>query len=124
MRVLSVDDGAVMRKIVRSTTVSLVHEVFEACWGVDALTFLERHMVELILLDRNMPGLTGYDFLVQIKEDERLKDIPVMMVTTEGERKNVVKAIRAGAANYITKPFSSEDLLVKIMECTEGDIYA
>ncbi|HOE91249.1 MAG TPA: response regulator, partial [Candidatus Cloacimonadota bacterium] len=72
---------------------------------------------DLIFLDINMPGMNGYDLLKIIKTSDEYKHIPVMMVTTEGERKNVIKAIQAGADNYLTKPFTPEDLSIKILEC-------
>ena len=122
MRILSVDDSAVVRKIIKSVIGVLGYDFIEAEDGEDALLMLETEYndIGLILLDWNMPGLSGYEVLRALKEDERYKDIPVMMVTTESEKSNILSAIRAGAANYLTKPFSNEDLLTKIMECTGG----
>ncbi len=123
MKILSVDDSATVRKIVKSAIGVLDYEFVEAEDGVDALSVLESEYTDigLILLDWNMPGLNGYDLLQTLKKDERYKDIPVMMVTTESEKSNIVLAIRAGAINYLTKPFSTEDLITKIMECMEGE---
>ena len=64
-----------------------------------------------------MPGMNGFELLKILKSDPQYSNIPVMMVTTEGERKNVVLAIQTGADNYLTKPFSPEDLSTKILEC-------
>ena len=122
MRILSVDDSAVVRKIIKSVIGVLGYDFIEAEDGEDALLLLETEYndIGLILLDWNMPGLSGYEVLRALKKDERYKNIPVMMVTTESEKSNIVSAVRAGAANYLTKPFSNEDLLTKIMECTGG----
>jgi two-component system chemotaxis response regulator CheY len=92
-------------------------ETIEAEDGVEALEILtERHNeIELILLDWNMPELNGYDVLLEIKD--KYKEIPVMMVTTEGQQSSIVQAIRAGADNYLVKPFAIEDLEMKIAEC-------
>ena len=64
-----------------------------------------------------MPGKNGYDALIEIRNNSKYKDIPVMMVTTEGQQSNIVAAVRAGANNYLVKPFTVEDLREKITEC-------
>lgn len=118
MKILSVDDSRVIRRIIAGTVDVLGHEFLEADDGVSALAILEREHqnIGLALLDWNMPHMDGYTLLCKMKEDVRFKGIPVMMVTTEGEKSKVVAAISAGAANYVVKPFSQEDLAAKIME--------
>lgn len=118
-KILSVDDSTTIRKIIRSSVEILNYELLEASGGNEALDILakERENVKLILLDINMPGMSGFDFLKTIKRDNLYKDIPVMMVTTEGEKENIVKAVQAGVANYLLKPFTSEELTKKIMQC-------
>ena len=64
-----------------------------------------------------MPKMNGYEFLETIKQREETKDIPVLMLTSESGKTNIVKAIKAGVNNYLLKPFSQEDLLVKMQEC-------
>ena len=73
--------------------------------------------IKLILLDLNMPEMNGFETLDAIKADDRFKNIPVMMVTTEPEKSNISKAISRGAKHYITKPFTQEDLATRIAEC-------
>jgi len=119
MKLLVVDDSSVIRKIIMAAADVLQMETIEAQDGIEALEILSKihNEINLILLDWNMPELSGYDVLVEIKSNSKYKDIPVMMVTAEGQKKSIVAAIQAGAINYLTKPFTGEELRVKIMEC-------
>jgi two-component system, chemotaxis family, chemotaxis protein CheY len=119
VKVLSVDDSAIVRKIIRGAVEVLNYDFLEAGDGAEALEVLEKEWQEtiLILLDWNMPGMNGYECLVALKKHPEFQTIPVMMVTTESEKDNIVKAIQAGAAHYMTKPFTIEELIKKIMEC-------
>jgi len=119
MKLLVVDDSSVIRKIIKATADVLQMETVEAQDGIEALEILSKihNEIDLVLLDWNMPELSGYDVLVEIKNNSRYKNIPVMMVTTEGQKSNIVAAVRAGAANYLTKPFAGDELEAKILEC-------
>lgn len=119
MKILSVDDSVIIRKIIRNGVELLDYELVEAGDGLEALDILEQSSVDisLILLDWNMPGMDGFEFLQKVKEMATIKHIPVMMVTTESETENIIKAIQAGAINYMVKPFSIEELTKKILEC-------
>ena len=119
MKILVIDDSSVMRKIIRTVVDMLQMEMLEAKDGVDALNKLSEFYeeIDLVLLDWNMPKMNGYDVLIKMKGDEKLKDIPVMMVTTEGHQLSIIAAIRAGASNYLVKPFGVSDLESKILEC-------
>jgi len=119
MKLLVVDDSSAIRKIIRAAADVLHMEIEEAQDGLEALEKLAEHYeeIDLILLDWNMPEMSGYDVLVVIKNSAKYKHIPVMMVTTEGHKNSIVAAVRAGADNYLTKPFSVTDLETKIMEC-------
>ena len=125
MKLLVVDDSSVIRKIIKVTADMLQMETVEAQDGIEALAILSRSYseIDLVLLDWNMPEMSGYDVLVKIKNNAQYKHVPVMMVTTEGQKSSIVAAVRAGAANYLTKPFTVEELEAKIIECTrkEGD---
>lgn len=122
MKVLSVDDSAIIRKIIRGSAETLGLDFLEACDGQEALNLLDEEYknVSLILLDWNMPVLDGFTTLQMLKADERFRGIPVMMVTTEAERANIVRAIQAGAKHYLVKPFSPEDLMSTMLECMGG----
>ena len=117
-KVLSVDDSGVMRRIIGRTVDVLGYGFLEASNGVEALDVLARHHqdIALIILDVNMPEMDGFEFLALIKANPDYQSIPVMMLTTESERGKIIQAIKAGAVNYICKPFKPEDLTVKITE--------
>lgn len=117
-KILSVDDSPVMRRIIGSAAEVLGYEFLEAGEADAAMEVLEGtpETVDLILLDVNMPGIDGFELLENLKSDDRYKEIPTMMVTTESERKQIVRAIRVGAANYVCKPFTQEELMTKMVE--------
>ena len=119
MKILCVDDSALIRKIVSRAAEVLGLETLEAGNGEEALTVVGAHRddIALITLDWHMPGMNGYQFLTIVKDREALKHIPVLMLTSESTKDNIVKAVKAGADNYLLKPFTQEDLLVKMKEC-------
>ena len=118
MRILSVDDSKLVRLYVKNAADVLGYDFLEAANGAEALKLLAREdgKVDLILLDWHMPEMDGMALLAELKADERYKNIPVTMVTTEVERDNVLEAIEAGAKNYVMKPFTQEKLMEKILE--------
>jgi two-component system chemotaxis response regulator CheY len=117
-KVLSVDDSGVMRRIIGRTVDVLGYGFLEASNGLEGLDVLAKHHddIALIILDVNMPEMDGFEFLAKIKANPDFQSIPVMMLTTESERGKIIQAIRAGAVNYICKPFTPEDLTVKITD--------
>jgi two-component system, chemotaxis family, chemotaxis protein CheY len=120
MKVLVVDDSAIMRKVIEQILEMLGHEAVPAANGVEAFERLKEHDdVQLILLDWNMPEMNGIEFLRAVKERPALAKIPVIMLTTESERRKMIEAIEAGAKHYLTKPFQPETLATKILQCVE-----
>lgn len=120
MKVLVVDDSAIMRKVIEQILEMLGHEAVPAANGVEAFDRLKEHDdVQLILLDWNMPEMNGIEFLRAIKDRPGLAKIPVIMLTTESERRKMIEAIEAGAKHYLTKPFQPETLATKILQCVE-----
>ncbi len=119
-KILAVDDSSIVRKIIKNAVEVLNYDLLEASDGMDALDVLEKSYEEirLILLDWNMPGMNGFDFLLAVKGNRFFKSIPVMMITTEGEKGNIIKAVQAGVNNYLLKPFKTEELTKKIIEIT------
>ena len=124
MKLLVVDDSSAIRKVIKAVADVLHMETEEAQDGIEALEKLSHFYeeIDLVLLDWNMPEMSGYEVLVEIKNSDRYKSIPVMMVTTESQKTSIVTAVRAGADNYLTKPFTVDELQTKIIECVgEGD---
>ncbi|MBF0426572.1 MAG: response regulator [Magnetococcales bacterium] len=118
MKLLSIDDSRTIRRVIASIGGVLGFEVLEAENGAIGLEILHdlSDEIGLVLLDWNMPGMNGLEVLQAIKADPILRRIPVMMVTTEGEREYIIRAIQAGAVHYQTKPFSQEEMAARIME--------
>ncbi|MBU0509285.1 response regulator [bacterium] len=118
MAILSVDDSTTIRRIVKRSVDEMGMEVLEAADGAQALKLLEEKTadIQLVILDWNMPGMTGLDVLKTIKADPRYKNIVVMMLTSEADQNCVVEALKAGAQNYLTKPFDGKMLALKIQE--------
>lgn len=120
LNVMIVDDSSVMRKIlersVRQASSSEIGIVVEASDGAEAMEKLAQNQVQVIFRDINMPKLNGLNFLRELKSSPH-KDLPVVMVTTEGAEKTVMEAISLGAKAFIRKPFTSaqmEAVLAKI----------
>jgi len=125
MRILSIDDSNSIRHAVHKMLDVIGAEFFEASDGQDGLEKLEKiGAVDLILLDMEMPRLDGIGFLEAVKKDARWKDIPVIVVSSIAQREKMIKAIQEGAKQYLTKPFTSEQLLTKVVDALglDGDI--
>ncbi|BDU73385.1 response regulator [Mesoterricola silvestris] len=123
MKILSVDDSTTMRRIIGRVVGMLGYDFAEASNGVEALDLLARDHADiaLVIMDINMPEMDGITCLQSIKADPALQALPVMMVTTESDRARVIQAVQAGAANYVTKPFSHDDLVAKIASTLGSD---
>ena len=119
MKILIVDDSLIARKTMGFTVEALGYETLLASNGDEALQALAESAsdVALVLLDWNMPGLNGLDVLKNMQDDKVFGEIPVMMVTTEVERESMIAAIKAGAKHYLCKPFTGEELSVRIHQC-------
>ena len=112
MKLLVVDDSSAIRKIIKAAADVLSMDTEEANDGIEALEVLSKcyKEIDLVLLDWNMPEKSGYDVLIELKSSAEYRDIPVMMVTTESQKSSIVAAVRAGACNYLTKPFTVDEL--------------
>lgn len=115
--VLIVDDSAAIRKILqrvlRQTDLPL-GEIHEAGDGSEAVDLLKDRKFGLILSDINMPQMDGLQLLARIKEMEHLKQVPVIMITTEGGQGKVMEAVQLGATGYVRKPFTAEQIKEKL----------
>jgi len=115
MKILVVDDMSTMRRIVKNIMKQLgFANVEEAENGQDALDKLRADTFGFVISDWNMPVMTGIQLLRAIRADETLKAIPVLMVTAEAQKENLIEAIQAGVSNYIVKPFTAEVLQEKM----------
>lgn len=113
--VLVVDDFSTMRRIIGGALRQMgIDDITEAEDGRVALQKLRLREFRLIISDWNMPNLMGIDLLRRVRSDDSLKHIPFLMVTAEARKDNVIEAAKAGVSNYITKPFTPEDLQKKI----------
>jgi len=114
-RFLVVDDFSTMRRIVSGLIRELGAEnVIEAEDGLEALGKLDRNTVDFIISDWNMPKMTGLELLKAVRADQRFSDIPLLLITAEARKENIVEAVREGADGYIVKPFTSNVLGDKI----------
>lgn len=113
VRALIVDDSSVMRKIVERSLRQAGLEmaaVLEAGNGAEALAVIAENKVDLILCDINMPVMDGLEFVKQLASVKNAKNVPVVMITTEGSESHVVQALSAGARGYIRKPFTADQV--------------
>ena len=115
-RIMIIDDEPKIRQFVKEALELREYEVMTAAGGVDALEQLKHHPVDLILLDLMMPVMDGYEVYHLLKENLHTQDIPVIIVTAKGERKDRQLGIESASYNYMAKPFQLEELLVKIRE--------
>lgn len=117
IKVLVVDDFATMRRIVKGILKQLgFGNIIEAEDGAAALSELKREKFGLIVSDWNMPNMTGLDLLKAVRGDGELKGIPFIMVTAEGQKENVIAAVKAGVSNYVVKPFTPETFGEKLQK--------
>ncbi|NGZ95202.1 MAG: response regulator [Nitrospira sp. WS110] len=115
MKILVVDDMVTMRRIVKNILRQLgFSNIDEAENGQEALQKLRSDTFGCVVSDWNMPVMTGIDMLRAIKADEKLKVIPVLIVTGRAQQSNLVEAVQAGASNYIVKPFTVETMQEKL----------
>ena len=115
MKILVVDDFSTMRRIIRNLLRDLgFNNSVEADDGNTALPMLKSGNFDLVVTDWNMPGMQGIDLLKAMRADDRLKSIPVLMVTAEAKREQIVEAAQAGVNGYVVKPFTAQTLKEKI----------
>jgi len=116
LKFLVVDDSVTMRRIVVNSLKNLGYEdIIEATDGKDALIRLSAdEKINFVITDWNMPVLSGLELTRAIKSDERLSQIPVLMVTTRGVKEDIIDALKAKVNNYVVKPFTPQILREKI----------
>jgi two-component system chemotaxis response regulator CheY len=116
--VLVVDDSAAIRKIltrVLRQTGMAIQTIHEAGDGQDALALMAQHRIDLVLSDINMPKMDGLQLLGALKASPQWRNIPVVMITTEGGETKVAEAVKLGAAGYVRKPFTADQIKEKLV---------
>ncbi|MGD8176754.1 chemotaxis response regulator CheY [Marinimicrobium sp. ARAG 43.8] len=120
MKILIVDDFSTMRRIIKNLLRDLgFSNTHEADDGVTALPMLRSGDFDFLITDWNMPGMTGIDLLRAVREEEKLHALPVLMVTAEAKRDQIIEAAQAGVNGYVVKPFTAAALKEKIEKIFE-----
>ena len=123
INVLIVDDSAAIRKIltrVLTQTDLPFGDIREAGDGLEALQVLKSFPASLILSDINMPNMDGLQFLTSVRADSQWKQVPVIMISTEGNQAKVLEAAQQGANGYVRKPFTPEQIKEKVLSCLKN----
>lgn len=115
MKILVVDDFSTMRRIIKNLLKELgFTNIDEADDGTTALPMLQKGQYDFLITDWNMPGMTGIDLLKNVRADPALAHLPVLMVTAEAKREQIIMAAQAGVNGYVVKPFNGPTLKEKI----------
>lgn len=115
MKILIVDDFSTMRRIIKNLLRDLgFTNTYEADDGTTALPILKNGSFDFLITDWNMPGMSGIDLLSYVRADDRIKHLPVLIVTAEAKREQIIKAAQAGVNGYVIKPFTAQVLKEKI----------
>lgn len=113
-KILLVDDDPDILRLVEVVLKRSGFNVVTAKNGPDALSYLQKDLPAMILLDVAMPGMNGFEVLSQLRNLENLRSVPVMMLTARSQKEEIIKAIQMGAQNYMVKPFDSKELITRI----------
>jgi two-component system chemotaxis response regulator CheY len=120
LKYLIVDDFSTMRRIVRGLLKEMgCNNAEEAEDGAVALAALKAQKFDFVVCDINMPNMNGFDFLKAVRADDSLKHIPVLMVTAEARKEDIVLAAQTGASGYIVKPFTKATLEEKVQKIVQ-----
>lgn len=120
MKILIVDDFSTMRRIIKNLLRDLgFTNTAEADDGNSALPMLQNGQFDFLITDWNMPGMTGMELLQAVRADDRLRSLPVLMVTAEAKRDQIIAAAQAGVNGYVVKPFTAAALQEKIEKIFE-----
>jgi two-component system chemotaxis response regulator CheY len=115
MKFLIVDDSSTMRRIIANTLQKLGHQdVVEASNGREGLERLTTGEVDMVITDWNMPEMSGIEFIRSLRALDRFATMPVLMVTTNAAKDDIVEALHAGVNNYVVKPFTPDTMREKI----------
>ncbi|MFA6191594.1 MAG: chemotaxis response regulator CheY [Sulfurimonas sp.] len=116
MKLLVVDDSSTMRRIIKNTLARLGYkDILEGGDGLEGWAAIDANPdIDMLITDWNMPEMNGLELVKKVRADARFKDLPIIMVTTEGGKAEVITALKAGVNNYIVKPFTPQVLKEKL----------
>ncbi|MEF3254359.1 MAG: response regulator [Deferribacterales bacterium] len=115
--IITVDDSSTMRRIIKNTLQKLgFNNILEAGNGIEGLDVLAKNKIDLVITDWNMPEMDGLTFVKTIRAKPEYKELPILMVTTEAAKEDILTALRSGVNNYIVKPFTPETLQEKVFK--------
>ncbi len=118
-KILIVDDSLPMRSVIKKTIKASgfnTSEFYEAEDGESALKVLDSNWLDIVVTDYNMPVMNGIELIQEMKKNEMFKEIPVLVITTEGNQQKIDAFIKSGATGYIKKPFTPEEIKIKLTE--------
>jgi two-component system, chemotaxis family, chemotaxis protein CheY len=116
LKLLVVDDSSTMRRIIKNTLARLGYkDILEGADGLEGWAAMDANPdIDMLITDWNMPEMNGLELVKKVRADDRFKDVPIIMVTTEGGKAEVITALKAGVNNYIVKPFTPQVLKEKL----------
>lgn len=115
--IITVDDSSTMRRIIKNTLQKLGFEsILEAGNGVEALDVMSKNKVDMIVTDWNMPEMDGLTFVKTVRQKDEYKELPILMITTEAAKEDILTALRSGVNNYVVKPFTPDTLQEKVFK--------
>ena len=115
--IITVDDSSTMRRIIKNTLQKLgFNNVLEAGNGIEALEQMSKSKIDMIITDWNMPEMDGLTYVKTVRTKEQYKDTPILMITTEAAKEDILTALRSGVNNYVVKPFTPETLQEKVFK--------
>lgn len=115
--IITVDDSSTMRRIIKNTLVKLGFEnVLEAENGVQALEVMAKGHVDMIITDWNMPEMDGLTYVKTVRAKDQYKETPILMITTEAAKEDILTALKSGVNNYVVKPFTPDTLQEKVFK--------
>lgn len=115
--IITVDDSSTMRRIIKNTLQKLgFASVLEAGNGIEALEVMAKNKIDMIVTDWNMPEMDGLTFVKTVRQKDQYKETPILMITTEAAKEDILTALRSGVNNYVVKPFTPDTLQEKVFK--------
>ena len=117
--ILVVEDSLMLRKVACFPLEKAGYKVVEANNGIEAIEAMSKEAIDLIITDLNMPGMDGFELITQVKESDKFKHIPIIILTTEGKKDMVMKGLTLGANSFLQKPIKPDQMLQEVTRLLE-----